>query len=122
MVSVDEIPIQLDCAAEPKNFYDEIYTQKQIVIKDKNSFSSQDLAVQVMGDKPCTMCGTARSVLVRCQIDDTGKWHFVCPGKCWHSVSGGIEDAKGHESEFPHYKYGGMVCLSHRALQRELQC
>lgn len=60
-------------------------------------------------DKPCTLCATPRSVLVRCQIDETGKWHFVCPGKCWHSVSGGVEDARGHEKEHPHYRYGGMV-------------
>jgi hypothetical protein len=59
--------------------------------------------------KPCTMCGTARQVLVRCQIDETGKWNFVCPGKCWHSVSGGVEDAKGFEAQYPHYRYGGMV-------------
>ena len=66
-------------------------------------------------DKPCTLCETPRSVLVRCQIDDTGKWHFLCPGKCWHSVSGGIEDAKGHEKEHPYYRYGGMVRRSSRA-------
>lgn len=61
-------------------------------------------------DKPCTLCGTPRSVLVRCQIDETGRWHFVCPGKCWISVSGGVEDAKGFKAEHPHYRYGGMVC------------
>lgn len=60
-------------------------------------------------DKPCTICGTPRSVLVRCQIDESGMWHFVCPGKCWTSVSGGVEDAKGFESDHPHYRYGGMV-------------
>lgn len=59
-------------------------------------------------NKPCTMCGTPRPVLVRCQIDDTGKWNFLCPGKCWTSVSGGEIDAKGHEEEHPYYRYGGM--------------
>lgn len=58
--------------------------------------------------KPCTLCSTPRDVLVRCQIDDTGKWHFVCPGACWRSVSGGEEDARGFEKEYPHYRYGGM--------------
>ena len=62
----------------------------------------------VSHDKACTMCGTLRSVLIRCQIDETEKWHFICPGKCWQSVSGGFEDAKGHEDEFPYYRYGGM--------------
>ncbi|KPI41212.1 uncharacterized protein AB675_8021 [Cyphellophora attinorum] len=59
-------------------------------------------------DKPCTLCSTPRPVLVRCQVDDTGKWHFVCPGKCWTSVSGGVEDAKGLEGKYPYYRYGGM--------------
>ena len=26
-------------------------------------------------------------------------------------MSGGVEDAKGLEGEFPWYRYGGMVCL-----------
>lgn len=42
--------------------------------------------------KPCTLCHTPRDVLVRCQIDSTRKWHFVCPGACWRSVSGGVVD------------------------------
>ncbi|EGP83356.1 uncharacterized protein MYCGRDRAFT_29441, partial [Zymoseptoria tritici IPO323] len=58
--------------------------------------------------KPCTLCGIPRPVLVRCKIDETAKWHMVCPGKCWISVSGGQEDARGHEAEHPFYKYGGM--------------
>ena len=59
-------------------------------------------------NKPCTLCGIPRPVLVRCQIDDSGTWHFVCPGKCWRDVSGGVQDAKGHQAEHPHYRYGGM--------------
>ncbi|KAL9532343.1 hypothetical protein SMMN14_04805, partial [Sphaerulina musiva] len=58
--------------------------------------------------KPCTLCHTPRPVLVRCQIDDSGTWHMVCPGNCWKSVSGGMEDARGREEEFPWYRYGGM--------------
>lgn len=65
-----------------------------------------------MPSKQCTICHTPRPVLVRCQIDESAQWHFVCPGKCWKSVSGGVEDAKGLEGEFPWYRYGGMVCLS----------
>lgn len=59
-------------------------------------------------DKPCTVCGKLRSVLVRCQIDDSGAWHFLCPGSCWKKYSGGEEDARGSEDQFPHYRYGGM--------------
>ena len=56
--------------------------------------------------KPCTLCSTPRDVLIRCQIDSTSKWHFVCPGKCWTSVSGGVID--GDKSAYPNYRYGGM--------------
>ena len=62
-------------------------------------------------NKPCTLCGRRQPVLVRCQIDETGTWHFVCAGRCWKSVSGGVEDARGREDEFPLYRYGGM-CAS----------
>ncbi|KAI4721438.1 hypothetical protein E4T48_02227 [Aureobasidium sp. EXF-10727] len=58
--------------------------------------------------KPCTLCSTPKDILIRCQIDETQKWHFVCPGACWKSVSGGVEDARGLEGKYPHYKYGGM--------------
>jgi hypothetical protein len=64
-----------------------------------------------MAPKECTLCHTPRGVLVRCQIDESGKWNFVCPGKCWHSVSGGVEDARGFEGQYPHYRYGGMVSI-----------
>lgn len=33
---------------------------------------------------------------------------MVCPGACWRNVSGGVEDARGLEGQFPHYRYGGM--------------
>ena len=58
--------------------------------------------------KPCTLCSKPQPVLVRCQIDASGTWHLVCPGKCWTSVSGGTIDAAGHRDEFPYYRYGGM--------------
>jgi hypothetical protein len=63
--------------------------------------------------KLCTLCSTQRDILIRCQIDESQKWHFVCPGACWKSVSGGVEDAKGFEGKYPYYKYGGMVRSKH---------
>ena len=55
--------------------------------------------------KPCDLCHTPNDVLVRCGIDDTFKWYFVCTNKCWKKVSGGMTDGDlGH----PFYKYGGM--------------
>lgn len=65
--------------------------------------------------KPCTICGTPRDVLVRCQIDETGQWHFVCPGKCWKSVSGGVIDGDKSE-QHQHYRYGGMWKNKHEAV------
>ncbi|KAH7077909.1 hypothetical protein BKA63DRAFT_274238 [Paraphoma chrysanthemicola] len=58
--------------------------------------------------KSCTLCSTPRPILIRCQIDESQKWHFVCPGACWKKVSGGVEDAKGLREEYPFYRYGGM--------------
>jgi hypothetical protein len=69
--------------------------------------------------KCCTICSKPRDILVRCQIDETQKWHFVCPGACWKSVSGGIEDAKGMQDQYPHYRYGGMVSLQHGKSSRK---
>jgi hypothetical protein len=71
--------------------------------------------------KNCTLCSTQRDILIRCQIDESQKWHFVCPGACWKSVSGGVEDAKGFEGKYPYYKYGGMVCLNEELHDEEEQ-
>lgn len=65
--------------------------------------------------KPCTICSTPRDVLVRCQIDETNKWHFVCPGKCWKEVSGGVIDGDKSE-EHQYYRYGGMWKNKHEAV------
>lgn len=65
--------------------------------------------------KACTICSSPRDVLVRCQIDETGKWHFVCPGKCWKEVSGGVVDGDGAE-EHRYYRYGGMWKNKHEAV------
>ncbi|GAB7353881.1 hypothetical protein MBLNU459_g4236t1 [Dothideomycetes sp. NU459] len=54
--------------------------------------------------KPCSLCHTPRDVLIRCQIDDSRAWHFVCPGKCWTRVSGGVVDG---DAAHPLYRYGG---------------
>ena len=55
--------------------------------------------------KSCDLCHTPNDVLVRCQIDETCSWHFVCTKKCWKDVSGGIVDG---DSDHPYYRYGGM--------------
>ena len=57
------------------------------------------------GDKRCDKCGESRSMLVRCQIDETKAWKMICVKGCWKSVSGGVTDGT---PEFPHYKYGGV--------------
>lgn len=55
--------------------------------------------------KACDICQKPRDVLVRCRIDETQRWHFVCTGSCWKGVSDGVVD--GTENT-PAYKYGGM--------------
>ncbi|KAK3696299.1 hypothetical protein LTR37_018035 [Vermiconidia calcicola] len=65
--------------------------------------------------KPCTLCSQPRDVLVRCQIDETGQWHFVCPGKCWKRVSGGVVDGD-QAVEHRFYRYGGMWKNKHEAV------
>lgn len=63
--------------------------------------------------KPCSICEKPRDVLVRCRIDDTMQWNFVCPGSCWREVSGGIVD--GAEDK-PNYVYGGMWKNKHAGI------
>lgn len=55
--------------------------------------------------KACDICQKPCDVLVRCRIDETQRWHFVCTGSCWKRVSGGVVD--GTENT-PAYRYGGM--------------
>lgn len=55
--------------------------------------------------KPCDLCQVPNDVLVRCRIDNTSLWYFVCTKKCWKLVSGGEVDGS---PDHPYYKYGGM--------------
>ena len=57
--------------------------------------------------KACSRCQKLRDVLVRCQISGDDQWLFVCPGKCWTEVSGGVIDGDGKEGH-EGYRYGGM--------------
>ncbi|KAJ8058802.1 hypothetical protein OCU04_011790 [Sclerotinia nivalis] len=68
--------------------------------------------------KPCTICHIPRDVLIRCQIDQTKKWHFVCAGKCWKDVSGGKVDGDG---KHPEYRYGGMWKNKHEAVSAKIK-
>lgn len=69
------------------------------------------------GSKPCSICQRPRNVLIRCQIDATQKWHFVCTGKCWNEVSGGKVDGPG----FPNYRYGGMWKNKHAGASAKIK-
>ena len=55
--------------------------------------------------KPCDICGHDSDLLIRCQIDASGDWKFVCGKRCWKSVSGGVTDG---DADHPHYRYGGL--------------
>lgn len=76
---------------------------------------SQATAAEADHRKLCTLCSTPRDVLVRCQIDATGSWHFVCPSTCWRRVSGGVIDGDG-STEHEWYRYGGMWKNKHEAV------
>ena len=54
--------------------------------------------------KSCDRCRELNDVLVRCQIDTTATWYFICSKKCWKEVSGGVVDGT---LDRPHYRYGG---------------
>jgi hypothetical protein len=74
---------------------------------DPTQTTAQAPASATDGRKPCTLCSRPCNVRIRCQIDASGKWHLLCPGRCWKSVSGGIVDGDGNEGhEF--YRYGGV--------------
>jgi len=66
--------------------------------------AKQQVKAAVLGRKPCTLCGRAADLLVRCQADASGKWQMAC-GRCWKEASGGRVDGS---PEAPHYRYGGL--------------
>lgn len=68
--------------------------------------------------KPCDLCQRSRNVLIRCQIDETRKWHFICTGKCWTQVSGGEVEGDG---KHPFYKYGGMWKNKHEYVSAKIK-
>lgn len=57
-----------------------------------------------VGRKPCDLCSQPKDTLIRCQIDESARWHMVC-GRCWKDVSGGVVDG---DADHPHYRYGGL--------------
>lgn len=60
------------------------------------------------GKKPCDLCDTLVDVLIRCQIDESGRWYMVCGGTCWRKVSGGVVDG---DEQHPHYRYESIRVL-----------
>ena len=69
----------------------------------KSKASRRDLSPSTYS-KQCDLCHELKDVLVRCRIDEAQEWHFVCTGKCWRKVSGGVIDGP----DKPYYQYGGM--------------
>ena len=91
----------------PLTAFDTASGDNSVEVEPSSKVSKRDVSPS-RSRKKCTLCDKPRDVLVRCQIDESGAWHFLCPGKCWKSVSGGEVDAAGHEAEHPFYRYGGM--------------
>jgi len=93
------------------------------------------------GSKKCTMCQKPRNVLIRCQIDDTGKWNFLCPGKCWRLASDGGHVDGGRNNTYKsrdgswrsvtggqiegrpqyHYRYGGTWKNKHQMVSGKIK-
>ena len=73
--------------------------------EDENEEDENNNNNSSKGNKRCDKCGESRSMLVRCQVDETKAWKMICVKGCWKSVSGGVTDGT---PEFPHYKYGGV--------------
>jgi len=67
----------------------------------RRDFSEEALASK---QKPCDLCPRMVDMLIRCQCDESQKWHMVC-GKCWKNVSGGVPDG---DADHPYYRYGGL--------------
>eukprot|EP01023_Acetabularia_acetabulum_P010060 TRINITY_DN14589_c0_g1_i6.p5 TRINITY_DN14589_c0_g1~~TRINITY_DN14589_c0_g1_i6.p5 ORF type:complete len:146 (+),score=19.60 TRINITY_DN14589_c0_g1_i6:50-439(+) len=72
--------------------------------KAEKRAKKQGLGDPKIGQKDCDLCSKGRDLLIRCQIDQTQKWHLVC-GKCWRRVSGGVVDG---DADHPYYRYGGL--------------
>lgn len=70
------------------------------------------------GSKLCTLCQKSRNVLIRCQIDETSKWHFVCPGKCWRSVTSDNCFDGAYNKE---YVYGGTWKNKHAMVSGKIK-
>ena len=75
----------------------------------RNTFSTVEKASEhddraIAHRKPCHLCQKPSDVLIRCRTDETRNWHFICTGKCWKHVSGGVQDGP----DKPYYQYGGM--------------
>ena len=79
--------------------------------KPKTKLSKRDISPSRY-QKPCDLCHALNDVLIRCRTDETLKWHFVCPAKCWKRVSGGEIDGP----DYPYYTYGGIWKNKHAAV------
>jgi hypothetical protein len=85
---------------------------------DITSLPANEITPPNSHSKPCSLCDRPKDVLIRCQIDETKKWHFVCTGRCWQSVSGGSADG---DKKHPLYRYGGIWKNKHDAVSGKIK-
>lgn len=88
----------------------DIPTKNPTLFKDDENISPHS--------KPCSLCSRRRDVLIRCQIDHTPKWNFICTGKCWNEVGGGKVDGDGSNT---FYRYGGMWKNKHEFVSAKIK-
>lgn len=75
------------------------------------------------GTKPCFICAEPRNVLIRCQIDESGKWNFVCPDTCLQTVTGAGADADPAQLQATQsfYRYGGTWKNRHELVSAKVK-
>lgn len=108
-MTLDNASLESDTASPPST---------QILSPSAHTIERRTSPQSSKHQKLCTLCSTPRAVLVRCRIDPTQKWHFVCPSTCWKKVSGGVQDGVPDK---PWYQYGGMWKDKHEAVSAKMK-
>ncbi|KAE8449533.1 hypothetical protein EG329_008142 [Mollisiaceae sp. DMI_Dod_QoI] len=112
-----KIPAE-DGHSQPQSEQDNQATSSNPVTTDSGASESSQKQESSPHSKPCSICHRPRNVLVRCQIDESRKWNFVCTAKCWQEVSGGKEDG---DKDHPLYRYGGMWKNKHEYVSAKIK-
>lgn len=78
---------------------------KRTIKAQQSAARDHDTASVAAHRKDCDLCNRPQDVLIRCQIDASGRWHMLCKSGCWQKASDSKIDGT---PDTPFYKYGGM--------------